>query len=372
MKEIGGEFSSRIINTENRKRKKNVIDSKSDLQFTASGRTSIDIVIRDILSSSSPRVAWLPSYCCDSMISPFLRNGLIVRFYDVVFSNNMLKPNLEECDIQDGEIVLSLDYFGYFRNNFGNIADKIKSKVIYIDDRTHSIFCKHDLNTTIPLLDNTLTGKKADYIIASLRKWTFFAGCSIAFKRNGKFSVLPQKKQYEATDLRKKAAALKQGYLRGTKISKSKFLNLFGEAENILDSDFEYYSAKTDEIDYFINRIDVSLIQKKRRENAEILIDGINDIKEISIIFNNIDDSDCPLFVPIMVPRDIRESLRDYLVSKQIYCPIHWPISSLHEQDKCLNSNLYMNMLSLVCDQRYDEKDMDRIIKEIHNFFRGI
>ena len=65
---------------------------------------------------------------------------------------------------------------------------------------------------------------------------------------------------------------------------------------------------------------------------------------------------DCPLFVPIVVSKN-RNKVRQKLIEHKIYCPVHWP----HPNVAC-ESNLYDLELSLVCDQRYTERDMERII----------
>lgn len=84
-------------------------------------------------------------------------------------------------------------------------------------------------------------------------------------------------------------------------------------------------------------------------------------------IFPTLKDNECPLFVPIMVPGEKRDELRRYLIGKSIYLPVHWPKTNYHK----LNSEteyIYDNELSIVCDQRYDEIDMERIIKAIREF----
>ena len=76
-------------------------------------------------------------------------------------------------------------------------------------------------------------------------------------------------------------------------------------------------------------------------------------------------ENDCPLFVPILVEN--RNELRKYLISKNIYCPVHWPISSLHKlSDE--ERYIYDHEISLVCDQRYNLEDMDYICECIKEF----
>ena len=71
------------------------------------------------------------------------------------------------------------------------------------------------------------------------------------------------------------------------------------------------------------------------------------------------------MFVPILVDPHIRNDLRSYLINRAIYCPVHWPKSPYHG----VCNELYDMELSLVCDQRYDFADMDRVLQAIKDYF---
>ena len=88
------------------------------------------------------------------------------------------------------------------------------------------------------------------------------------------------------------------------------------------------------------------------------------------LIFREMKDTDCPMFVPIFVPDGKRDELRRYLIRNEIYCPVHWPVSEYHVLDE-KTKEIYDNELSLVCDQRYNEKDMKRMIDTIRVFWKS-
>ena len=52
-------------------------------------------------------------------------------------------------------------------------------------------------------------------------------------------------------------------------------------------------------------------------------------------------------------------------MSHDIYCPIHWPKSEFVQD---LNNEIYDNILSLVCDQRYGLDDMRRMVNVINEY----
>ena len=85
------------------------------------------------------------------------------------------------------------------------------------------------------------------------------------------------------------------------------------------------------------------------------------------LIFPEMKSADCPFFVPIIVPDGKRNELRRFLINKDIYCPVHWPVSQLHKLGE-KEQFLYDNELSLVCDQRYSEYDMNRMVDLINSF----
>ena len=111
--------------------------------------------------------------------------------------------------------------------------------------------------------------------------------------------------------------------------------------------------------------IDIGFIRRKRRENASVLMDGLRDM----LMFPALEDTDCPMFVPVIVPDGKRDGLRCLLTSAEIYCPVHWPLSRYHSPDET-SMRIYDNELSLVCDQRYSVNDMDRIVETVKKFLR--
>ena len=70
----------------------------------------------------------------------------------------------------------------------------------------------------------------------------------------------------------------------------------------------------------------------------------------------------CPLFVPVTVREGKRKDLQNRLRENEIFCPIHWL-----KPDTGCESNLYDIELSLICDQRYGEQDMLRIVSVINS-----
>lgn len=303
-KEIGSEFWDIPLSND-----ENLIFSK-ETKWLLSGRTALDLIIKD----SGIKSVSMPRWCCESMIKPFTKNGVLVTFYDE-------RPNFE-CDA-----IFLIDYFGFADSNVSLAG----YKGIVIRDVTHSIFSKKY--------------NDADYYFGSLRKWAGFITGGFAWgKWKKQIDLLPYDNEY--VTLRKKAMNLKSYYINGL-INNKGFLDLFKQANDYLD--FCGLCSAYDADIYAAKHFDVTKVKSIRRKNAKILVDRMGCIFELK-------DNDCPLFVPIKVEK--RDALRKFLINNDVYLPIHWA-----------NYDLNGKELSLVCDQRYDESDMIRICDLIDSFY---
>ena len=135
-------------------------------------------------------------------------------------------------------------------------------------------------------------------------------------------------------------------------VIKTEYLAAFRESNEWLGKNYsglgiDDYSAN------YISRVDVKTQREVRRKNAHILYEGLKN--KIRFLFDE-SRMDCPLFVPVVLPEN-RNQIRQHLCDNKIYCPVHWP----HPNAEC-ESNLYDMELSLICDQRYTEEDMERIV----------
>lgn len=345
MAEIGSEFWT-------------IESPKSDMRFFLSGRTALDFIIRDILAERKINAVHMPSFCCHTMVEPFVKNKIPVFFYDVYFENGILNATPPHACADD--IFFYIKYFGYEKQNMPDL-EKIKNNgCIIIEDMTHS-WLMSDEKTTIHDL--------ADYSFTSFRKWTGFTGLATAKKTAGKFLVQQKPlfyKKYEA--LRKEAQKEKLLYIETSKGNKQCFLEKFSAAEALLEVNYTDFQPSAESISAFLS-LDKDQIKSKRRHNATTLLTEISGIKEITPFFDNLGPDDVPLCVPVLIDPHKRDALRHHLISQQIYCPVHWPLSPFHDGISEKGRGIYLSQLSFVCDQRYDDKDMLRFAKSIKSFF---
>lgn len=331
MKEIGGEFwNVPIIEKSN-----NIF--QESIQWFLSGRIALQAIIEEIGDCHS--VA-MPSWCCDSMVKPFIDAGMEVHFYPIYYRDGLIQKIR-----WDSDVLFLMEYFGYAANE----PDLSTYQGIVIRDVTHSIFSKKYSD--------------ADYYFGSLRKWCGVWTGGYAWTRDRhKLDMGIQQEQYAF--LRENALLQKSEYIKGQCMDKG-YLKIYAEAEMMLENVDIAPAADRDV--QLAQRLDVDFIKSRRRNNAKVLRTAFQDW----LIFKDMKGTDCPLFVPVLVPNGKRDSLRRYLIENEIYCPIHWPISEIHRLDE-QEQFIYKNELSLVCDQRYTEEDMHRMAETINGFMEGV
>ena len=337
MREIGSEFWPQHASI--------VVENTDNEAYLLSGRTALRFIIDDICRNHVVRNVLLPSYCCEAMIQPFVQSGINVQFYQV-YVDRIDYPYDNGADI-----VLLIDFFGYVIDQNAIIAQQERQKgKIVIYDFTHK-------------LDGNLEVQGyADYSFCSYRKW-FYCNFAKVIKHHGKLGKVSSSMRNERyIRLRDEAAYEKKKYIVGLTSDKDVFLSKFNSAEQILSEDYIGYAG----VPLAFN---VDDIVSKRRENATCLIMGLNKLSQIDLWRKDLQLNDTPMFVPVLVDPLVRDDLRSYLISKKIYCPIHWPKLFNRHMDYNLDDELYDMELSLVCDQRYDIADMERIIQVINDFF---
>ena len=325
-----------------------------NIQFVLSGRTALELVARDLIVERKIRSASLPAYCCDSMIFPFQRAGLELRFYDVLPSADGMHRLLYKDHGSDA--VLLLDYFGFSQPETADLAEREHNRgAAVILDRVQSLYSE------------SAAVQYADYSVTSWRKW-FFSCAAAAKKHHGEWLVqptMPANEQY--VSLRKKAAEKKAAYLEQGIGDKQAFLGGFAQAEELLDADFSDYAADPHSVDALRN-LDVPFLKQHRRENAFVIYEALNELDNPSIrpLFPQMGADDTPLFVPVLVDPAIRADLRRFLIQNQVYCPIHWPDAQTGG-----GAVLYASELSLLCDQRYTTEDVKLEMNLIKEFFKN-
>lgn len=315
----------------------------SSVQWYLSGRVALGAILHDIRDA---RTAALPAWCCDTMLKPFLDAGLEVRFYPVVRNADGLDQEIDtSCDI-----LLLMDHFGFEPRH-----PRSFSHPCVIRDTTHSLFSG--------------VASDAQYHFGSLRKWCGVCGGGYAWSGHPLPAAADSDGGY--TECRRRAMTAKARFMAGTTCNhsqaslKSAYLEAFAESEAILDHLDSIPPAPPEDI-FIASHLDVGGMVSRRRANASILMAAFPDF----LIFPELRPADAPLCVPVLIPDGRRDALRQHLIQRGIYLPVHWPRTPLHGNAPD-PSGFYRDELSLVCDQRYSETDMERMVRAIREFLEG-
>jgi len=327
---------------------------KKNCLYLDTGRSAIYMALLSIIRQGGKREAWLPRYCCKSVLLPFEKLGFKLNFYSLgsdLKSPSKLPPKL------DGETFFLIHYFGKRNQVILDYLEQMR--------RQQHFFVIEDC---VQALLNNKVGT-CDYVLYSFRK--FFPQPDGAllisdFPLDSK-SLSPANEAFVSRRLIGKLMR-DEGYTRS-------FLGLFAQAEEIIDSsicprEMSYLSQ------YLLNRTDSTAIARKRRGNFLYLLQSLQqqrlDFDLIHPLFDSLEIDEVPLGLPVVVNQYYRDKLRDFLISQQVYCPVHWPLegeeSATWEEEMLLSRSL----LTLPIDQRIDSYALVYLIDKISDFFRNV
>lgn len=339
-----------------------------DYCMVSSGRDALvmalwQIEAQNALQDGIQRVCLLPEYTCDTVDAPFDHYGYKIYYYPVKKNLTPDKTKFEQLLRQHNpDVILTSPYYG--KDTSKNIRPVIAQyrqeqnengrNVVLIEDITQYIYGKLDYS--------------ADYYVASLRKWLPVPDGGIIISKD----ELKYKPKRERTEFVKKkwiAMTQKAEYLnnltkdnyRRMQQVKVEFLTEHREAEQLLDEDLYVYKM-SDLSGNILNNSDMKEAGEKRASNSAYLYENLKDCENVKCPLKYT-GKEAPLYVPVYVKE--REAFQKYMQKSDIYLPVLWPVSELITDMDKETKYIYDNMLAIPCDQRYDGKDMKRIVQKI-------
>ena len=206
----------------------------------------------------------------------------------------------------------------------------------------------------------------ADFFVGSIRKWHGTPDGGFASCRDYLFGEKPMQADEKLEAAKVKASYAKYQYLFEKEGDKPTFLQLYREAEDLLESQTKFYAISPTS-GMLQSNLDVSFLRSKRRNNYQTLLSGLADSSKVKPIYDQLGDDAVPLYFPMIV--EDRTSLQAHLVKNDIYAPVVWP------KPECLGEvckeaeYLYEHLLCIPIDQRYDTDDMNRVAGTINKFY---
>lgn len=338
--ELGSEFS---LEVSQKQCKDNVFHflRRFETIYMDSGRSALKL-LRQILPSGK---ILLPSYICESVYSCFPTD--CVCFYLLTQDLQVDWNNLFQ-QLNDSVSVVYLHYFNGILPS-GAVLQKLrdaraKYKFQIIEDTTHSIFSS-------PLTIG-------DFAICSLRKWFPIPDGGVLYGRNLKGLTATGEAPWVRAKIR--AMQWKQTYLSDEKDQSLKmaYRKVFAACDNAL-TEQQDGCLMSDVSKEILENYSISQMISARIRNTEqikkVIVEECSWLHPLAWTREN----EMPLTFPIMVQD--RDALRAYLISKDIYCAVHWPLKDT-PMEALATSVVSDHELSFPIDQRYGAGEMEYLL----------
>ncbi len=296
-----------------------------------SGRAALAAV----LATLAPRRVWLPAFVCESVVDVVVPSAL--RFYGVGAS----LTELDVADVLPGDAVLVVDYFGW-PAPAGLVGQLRGAGAIVIEDACHALLTSG-------------VGAAADWWIASPRKFLGVPDGGLLGPPSPSVDAdaggPPGAWWLEALN----ACVGRRAFEHGA--PDRSWFEAYGRAEAAVPVAPHAMSELTRLV--LSEGIDAPAIAAARRRNYACLHQLIGDLG----LMGPLADGVVPLGFPIC--HDERDRLRSALFEEQVFPPVHWPVPDAVPQRFVAERRLAASVMTVPCDQRYDESDMRRVAELI-------
>lgn len=300
----------------------------------------------------------IPAYTCQTVITPFEEAGWQCEYYSIHKDLRIDTDNLlTAVERFHPSLVVAHPYFGMdLHEDEMNTLTAIKEKGIAIVlDLTQCLFSQHQY----PF---------ASFVVASYRKWMPIPdGGYLKSIYDAVKICQPETENNEFTDRELAAMYLRGQYFgNGEQRTKDISIQLSKVADHLADSNINPH--KMSQMAYNLMQSENLVLNQQRRfNNYTYLYQNIHESDKVIKVCINIGEvTTAPLYFAIFVQN--RPALQRILAQNAIYAPVIWPV----EDERVLINDemhyIYNHILAIPIDQRYEEKDMERVVEIINNY----
>lgn len=288
------------------------------------GRNCLEYILR----ARGYKKVYVPYYTCEAVMEPITKLGVQYEFYHIDIHFEIR----DSFTLKEGEALLYTNYYGLKQRYVELLAEKIGDSLIV--DNTQAFYAK-------PLL-----GINTFY---TCRK--FFGVADGAYLYTDKLlnEDIEQDESYDRMVhlLKRIDIGAEAGYAD------------FRRADDGLDNQpIRKMSRLTLRI---MQSIDYEAVAKKRRENYLMLHDVLGKENNLEL---QLDEDAIPMVYPYLVPIN---GLREKLIENKVFVARYWPNVLEWTTEKDIEYYLANQLQPLPIDQRYGEKEFNRIIETILN-----
>ena len=286
-----------------------------------------------LLRAREVRRVWLPAYICLAPAEAAAEDGCEVAYYGV---GGDLAPDVEQLSagLADGDAVLGIDYFGTPSLGLAALARSFP-RVIWIQDRAQALWPDPaPWGGHLLYSPRKMVGAPDGGVLASLA------------------SGLPEPDWVPDRDL----SRLEPTRLRAADplgVARETWFPAYRAAEAAMTCEPRPISQVSAEI---LDRLDVPAMAAQRRRNAARLLGQVGDA---ALFGADRLLAGAPLGVPVLTHDAATVAVR--MAEAGVYCARHWADLPSPAADFTAEHALSRRLLTLPCDHRYADADMDRV-----------
>ena len=301
------------------------------------------------------RRLWIPIYFCQVVVASLISTGIEVLTYPDSPRNS--GGQLDNLEFRPGDVLLLVNYFG-LRDKF-TLPAIDRNAIDIIEDHTHDPWSHWAWNSD------------ADWCVASLRKTLPIPDGGVLWSPAGHqlppaASVTPE---HRLAALDKFAAmVLKSLYLGNTPVKKEDFRSLAIAGEESYDQGeasgiYEWVAG-------LLSTFPVEAWREQRRLNYQTMSACLADLPWVEVLQPVNSLFATPFSAVLVCDSPARQSrLRERLISANIYPAILWPLNeAVIAGIPPEHLDLSRQMLSIHCDMRYTQSDMEYVASLISKF----
>lgn len=298
------------------------------------GRSCIAVLVDRL----SPPTVWVPSYVCRAVVDA-LEGRARVKFYEV--DARLTIGNLDwMAHVQRGDLVIVIDYFGIqFEASCASLAATQGAWVL-------RDACQALLNRPVPGVDA--------FVIVSPRKFLGVPDGGVLTVSGSLDHWQPPRGEPPPSGwwLSAVRAALWRRDFEGARHSGDWFA-LFQSVE--ATAPVGPYAMSDLARSLLYHAFDFTTIGARRIANYQVLAELLSEFA----LFPTLPPGAVPLGYPMRVAG--RDRIQQALFEENIFPMVHWPLDGVVPEQFRASHRLAREIMTLPCDQRYDEDDMRRL-----------
>jgi len=278
--------------------------------------------------AGKPKRVWMPRYICNAMLTPLERAEIECVWYDV---NDQLEVD-RNTRIGIDDWLLYVNYFGICNNQVAQLLQRLSPDQVVLD------------------FSQSFFSRPANDALATIYSPRKFFGVPDGGLLISRIPVsLPETQDTGSFGrilhlMRRLGDSPEAGYAEYQHAE-----------ESLAECEPKQMSRLTERI---LSSIDFDSVSTKRRENFLFLHKELGEDNQLSVDVSSIT---APLCYPLLTSDS---GLRDRLIKTSIFVPTYWTDAISRVSDGWAEK-MVRNLLPLPIDQRYAQKDMERMVEVI-------